>query len=172
MISGVDFRGSFRFFPTERTLVICAVMTPSRPKNGRLAVMVVGLCAIGLILMPLTQGRALASPDLHPVRRPADVNLRLDHNGATRVLSELEGAAQEADPDQPKSMEAQAAPKAAKKAPPPPEDKLAFLKDWPFWVIVGGVLVAGVGGYMLFSNANEKPACDMTTFTAGCFGSR
>ena len=123
--------------------------------------------------MPLSHGQALASPDLHPAGRPAEVNLRLDHATATRLLSELEGAAQEADRDQPRSMEEQAAPKAtaAKKAPPP-EDKFAFVKDWPFWVIVGGVLVAGVGAVILFQNSNKKAPCDMTTFTSGCFGSR
>ena len=148
-------------------------MTSPRPKNRRLAV-VVGLCVMGLILVPMARTQALASPNLRP-SRPSELNLRLDQTTATRVLSELEGSAQESDTEKPRSMDAPAVRKKSANAPakaPPPEDKFAFVKDWPFWVIVGGVVLAGVGGYMLWNNSNQKAPCDMTSFVLGCQGSR
>lgn len=148
-------------------------MTPSRPQRKRLAV-VIGPCILALFLAPIVERPAVASPSVD-VGTPehAAVNLRLTQRSAVRVIADLSGAAQEPDAEKPKSMEEQAALKAkasaaaAKKEPPPP-DPFAILKDWPFWVIVGGVVIAGVGGYMLLRNSNEKAPCD-ARFTAGCF---
>jgi hypothetical protein len=149
-------------------------MTSPRPKNRRLAV-VVALCVVGLILVPMARTQALASPNLRPPPRSSAVDLRLDQTTATRVLADLEGAAQANDAEKPRSMDAPAVTKRSAHPPvaaPPPQDKFAFLKDWPFWVIVGGVVLAGVGGFVLWNNSNQKPACDMTTFALGCRGSR
>jgi uncharacterized membrane protein len=138
---------------------------------------VIGPCVLGLLLVPLGQHPAGASPsDISIARaRNGAVNLGLNLGSATRVMAELSGAAQESDHEKPKSMDEQAAPTqppptaaaAAKKAAPPPEP-FAFVKDWPFWVIVGGVVIAGVGGYMLLHNSNQKAPC-APQFTAGCF---
>ena len=151
-------------------------MTPCRPLRKRL-VFVIGPCVLGLLLVPLGQHPAGASPsDISTARaRNGAVNLGLNLGSATRVMAELSGAAQESDHEKPKSMDEQAAPTqppptaaaAAKKAAPPPEP-FAFVKDWPFWVIVGGVVIAGVGGYMLLHNSNQKAPC-APQFTAGCF---
>jgi len=101
------------------------------------------------------------------------VNLRLDAVAATRVMA-AEGAAQENDNDAPKPMEKVTVTKkaAGEKPPEPPKDRFAFAKDWPFWVIVGGVLIAAGGTYMLLRNGNSTPACDHGTYTSGCFGAR
>jgi hypothetical protein len=152
-------------------------MTPSKSRNKWLPV-VVGVCIVGLLLVPLAQHSAIASP----------VDLRLDRAGATRVMAQASGeaggapagAAQEEDTQSPKSMEEQAqevtvtkrpAGSSAKKKEEPPQDRFAFVKDWPFWVIVGGVLVAGVGGYILLKNSNQDGPC-APQFNGGCFGAR
>jgi hypothetical protein len=151
-------------------------MTSSRHQRKRLAV-AVGPCVLGLLLVPLSQHPALASAELHPPAHTAQVNLGLDQTTATRVLAELSGASQESDSEKPKSMESQNKPEpapgsaSAVKKEAAPEDPFAFLKDWPFWVIVGGVAIAAGGTYMLLRNSNQKPACDMSRFNAGCFGS-
>jgi uncharacterized membrane protein len=129
---------------------------------------------LALFLAPILERPAGASPSVEfgtPER--ATVNLRLTQRSAVRVMADLSGAAQESDAEKPKSMEEQAALKAkasaaAAKKPPPPPDPFAILKDWPFWVIVGGVVIAGVGGYMLLRNSNDKAPCD-ARFNAGCF---
>jgi hypothetical protein len=143
----------------------------------RLAI-VIGPCALGLLLVPIGQRPVLASPELTP---PAVVNLRLDRARATRVLADVTGAAQEDDPDKPRSMEEQAAGPAHKPGKPgadanvkkeaPPHDSFAFVKDWPFWVIVGGVVLVGVAGYVLLRNSNQDGPC-APQFNAGCFGTR
>jgi hypothetical protein len=154
-------------------------MTPSLPLRKRLAI-VIGPCVLSLLLVPLGQHAVFASPELTPPTRPAAVNLRLDGARATRVLADLSGAAQEDDPDKPRSMEEQANAPSRKAAPgtsaavkkeAPPPDSFAFVKDWPFWVIVGGVLVAGVAGFVLLRNSNQDGPC-APQFNAGCFGDR
>ncbi|MBC8133722.1 MAG: hypothetical protein H7X95_12130 [Deltaproteobacteria bacterium] len=154
-------------------------MTPSRPQRIRFAAVVPPI-VLGLLLLPLGQRPVAASPtvsaEVNSQSRPGSLNLRLNQGAATRVFAELSGAAQESDTEKPKPMEGQgaatdpASPQAAavKKAPPPPEDKFAFVKDWPFWVIVGGVVIAGVGGYMLLRNSNQDAPC-APQFNAGCF---
>jgi hypothetical protein len=139
--------------------------------------LVVAPLILGLLLVPVGQRIAMASPELHPPTRPNAVNLHLelDNASATRVLAqEGTGAAQESDADAPKTVE----PKkpvdpntAAMKKEKPPEDPFAMVKDWPFWVIVGGVLVGGAVTYMLLRNSNETPPCG-DAFNAGCFGAR
>jgi hypothetical protein len=117
----------------------------------------------------------MASPEVHPPAGAAGVNLRLDRAGATRVMAEL-GGGQASDTEKPKSMDEKAtepAPgsaSAVKKEAPPP-DPYGFLKDWPFWVIVGGVVIAGAATYMLLRNSNEQGPC-APQFSGGCFGER
>jgi hypothetical protein len=132
---------------------------------------------LGLLLVPIAQHPALASSEEYHLSGSPAVNLRLDRTGATRVMADLSGGAQESDTEKPKSMEAQASTEpaagtasAVKKEAPPP-DQFAFLKDWPFWVIVGGVVIAGAATYMLLSNSNEQGPC-APKFSGGCFGER
>jgi hypothetical protein len=156
-------------------------MTPFRPRRKRLAVgnLVIAPLVLGLLLVPVGQRFAVASPELHPPARSNAVNLHLelDNSAATRVLAQdsvPSGAAQESDADMPKTVQ----PKkpvdpntAAMKKEKPPEDPFAIVKDWPFWVIVGGVVLVGAAGYMLLRNSNDTPPCGMD-FAAGCFGAR
>jgi len=151
---------------------------PPRMKRKWLAA-VIGPCVLGLFLVPLGTRVALGSNTSEGSPRsteaaPAVLNLRLNQSGATRVLAELGGASQEEDKEKPRSMDAPAPPPksarnaAAVKKEAPPPDRFAFVKDWPFWVIVGGVVLAGVGGYMLLHNSNDKAPC-APQFNAGCF---
>lgn len=153
-------------------------MTPFNPRRKRLAVvnLVIAPLVLGLLLMPVAQRTAVASPDLHPPARsnPVNLHLDLDNTAATRVLAQ-EGAAQESDTDAPKSVEPKkpADPNTAGvKKEKAPEDPFAMVKDWPFWVIVGGVVLVGAAGYMLLRNSNQTPPCDSGKFDAGCFGAR
>lgn len=124
----------------------------------------------GLVLA--TPKVVLASPWVGVGAAPGPVNLRMDASTATRILAIEEGASQENDSEKPKTMADQGAPKPTGKAvEPAPESKFAFVKDWPFWVIVGGVVVAGVATYMLVKNANDTPPCG-ARYTAGCFGAK
>ncbi len=124
-----------------------------------------------LLFVSLTAVPAVASPDLRS--SAGSVNLRLNAVAASRVIA-AEGAAQENDNDMPKAEPKVTVTKraAGEKAPEPPKDRFAVFKDWPFWVIVGGVIIAAGGTYMLLRNANSTPACDTGTFNSGCFGSR
>lgn len=153
-------------------------MTPFNPRRKRFALVnvVIAPLVLALLLMPVAQRPAVASPDLHPPARsnPVNLHLDLDNTAATRVLAQ-EGAAQESDLDAPKTVEPKKpvdANTAGVKKEAPPEDPFAMVKDWPFWVIVGGVVVAGVTGYMLLRNSNQEPPCDTSKFPAGCFGSK
>lgn len=162
------------------------VMTSSKPPLW-VRVVVVAACALGVALAPLGQGQAYAAPLDRPARpqtpsttaRPGGVDLRLGWDGARRVAMADEGAAQEGDTEKPRDMH------TASTQPPPqqqplgttaakagsPNDPYAFLKDWPFWVIAGGVVVAGVAGYMIYANANQESPCS-PRFDQGCFGER
>jgi hypothetical protein len=51
------------------------------------------------------------------------------------------------------------------------DDSLAFLKDWPFWAIVGGVVLAGAATFMIVENHNQKHACN-AMYDGGCFGAK
>jgi hypothetical protein len=143
----------------------------TKPKREtRWFVPTTAVCAVGLVALSMTPAAALASSGMGTAVPPAQVNLHIEPSAAGRILAVEEGASQEADTEKPKSMNDQAAPRAVVAKPvQPPEDKLAFLKDWPFWVIVGGVIVAGAATYMLVKNANDVPPCG-ARYTQGCFG--
>jgi hypothetical protein len=150
----------------------------------------VGIAAALLFTLTLRHEVA-ASPDLRGAPSPRTVNLKLDQNAAGRALlaqdlgeessssssAGADGAAQEEDKEKPTSMDEQAKPKvtpeaaAAAKQPPKEEDSFAFVKDWPFWVIVGGVIVAAAGGYMIYRNSNTESPC-AAVYNQGCFGAR
>jgi hypothetical protein len=135
-------------------------------------VLTTAACLVAVLVFATTPKMVFASPWAGGGTAPALVNLRVDPSAARRILAADEGASQENDTEKPKAMEDQAAPKATGKvAEPPPESKFAFVKDWPFWVIVGGVVVASVATYMLVKNANDTPPCG-ARYTAGCFGAR
>jgi hypothetical protein len=136
---------------------------------------------VGLLLTLLVQTPLRASPDLQPSARMGNVDLRsvdlrLDGATAGRLLAQ----SQESDNEKPKPEEkpddmkvtvtkggADSSKKAA--APAASEDSFAFLKDWPFWVITGGVIIVGVATYMIVRNSNEKHSCP-TLDDAGCYG--
>lgn len=155
-----------------------AVMTSSKTKRRRHAAKAVGatgVCAVGLLLTLLIQTPLAASPDLRPPARAGEVNLRLDGATAVRLLAEE----QTEDTEKPKSDEMKiTVTKAGPNDPKPAaaasgeKDSLAFLKDWPFWVIVGGVIVGGIATYMIIRNSNQKPGCDTNMFDGGCHGAQ
>lgn len=147
----------------------------TQPKRGmRWFVLTTAACLVAVLVFATTPRVVLASPWLGagPAPAPAPLNLRVDPSAARRILAVDEGASQENDTEKPKAMEDQAAPKpTGKPVAAAPESKFAFVKDWPFWVIVGGVVVASVATYMLVKNANDTPPCG-ARYTAGCFGAR
>lgn len=152
-------------------------MTKSRPRR-RWFVSTLAAGSVALLSLTTPANPALASPAQGALSRPSRVNLlnlRIDAPTATRVLALEEGASQAPDSEKPKAMDDQATAAASKaagpKKPEPPEDKFAFAKEWPFWVIVGGVVVAGAATFMLVRNANDTPPCG-ARYTAGCFGAR
>lgn len=157
-------------------------MRPPRPLPKRIAASVVPVL-VGLLTVSLVERPVLATPDLQGAGRVNAINLNLDHAAATRVMADLSqgtpsGAAQEADTEKPRSMEEQEklepgkkpAPTAVKKEAPPP-DTFAFVHDWPFWVIVGGVVIAAAAGYMLLRNSNQESPC-APQFSGNCLGAR
>jgi hypothetical protein len=107
------------------------------------------------------------------------VSLTLDPATGMRLAMAEDGASQEADTEKPKPMDepkitvtkvtGDGSEAAAKKKSGPKKDSFAFVKDWPFWVIVGGVVVAGVAVFMIYRNANQPEPCG-SRFTSGCFG--
>jgi len=135
-------------------------------------------CGVGLLLMLITATTAEASPDARAFA-PGALDLRLDGPTARRLLAESQEADTEkqktdedrAESDKMKVTVTKVAPGEKGPAAPPSgePDKLAFLKDWPFWVIVGGVVIAGVATYMIVQNSSSKHPCS-AMFDAGCFG--
>jgi hypothetical protein len=167
---------------------------PSR-RNGLAAV----ACTLALLLGLTTGGAARASagdPDGTPdpggdriqdpggagaVRRPGlgtlDLSLRAE---SARLALAGEGAAQESDTEKPKAIDeprvtvtkgdgSAAAPAQQQTRGDP--NKFKFLKEWPFWVIVGGVVIAGIATVMIVRNANQEAPCN-PSFTSGCFGEK
>jgi hypothetical protein len=143
--------------------------------------------AVGLLATVLVAAPAWATPASgEPAAAPSsNVNLRLDGRAAGRLLadsdSSLEGdkvsddktkADDKAGGEKPDEMKltvtkgGAAKPKAAGS-----DDSLAFLKDWPFWAIVGGVIIVGAATFMIVENHNQKHPCS-SMYDAGCFGAK
>jgi hypothetical protein len=137
-----------------------------------------------LLATPAWASPALEAPASVPARA---VNLRLDSRTAGRLLAESGSGASSTEDDsggdksktgdnageksdEPK-LTVTKADKAAKKPAADSGDNLAFLKDWPFWAIVGGVVIAGAATYMIVQNHNQKHACS-AIYDAGCFGAK
>ncbi|HEX2657837.1 MAG TPA: hypothetical protein VHU40_06180 [Polyangia bacterium] len=142
----------------------------------------VGAVATGLLALFVAQASASATPgavDAFTASPSAgQVNLGLDSRTAGRLLADARGGA--SDDESPKAMDTK--PDEMKltvtkgndiKKPAATDssgDKFAFVKDWPFWVIVGGVVVAGAATYMIVRNNNQGHSCLADTFTGGCHG--
>jgi len=135
----------------------------------------------GLLAAMLATTPAYATPADATAATPA-VNLRLDGRAAGRLLAagdsdSLEGgdkASGEAGEGAAKSDEVKLTVTRGdgqKKKPADSGDSLAFLKDWPFWAIVGGVVLAGAATFMIVENHNQKHACG-AVYDGGCFGAK
>lgn len=139
----------------------------------------------GVLAALLTATPAHATPADTTAATPA-VNLRLDGRAAGRLLAasdsdSLEGGGEKA--SDAKGEGGESAGKSdemkltvtrgngQKKKAADSGDSLAFLKDWPFWAIVGGVVLAGAATFMIVENHNQKHACG-AVYDAGCFGAK
>lgn len=131
---------------------------------------------VGVVLLPL-RAQVLATP-LGPLegRAPASsAELHLSESAAARIaLGDQEG-----DTEKPKAMKTsndEAAEAAARQNQPrkqaaEPGSTWDFLKDWPFWVIVGGVAVVAVGSIVIYKNTRPDDSCPALD-TAGCYGGK
>ena len=111
------------------------------------------------------------------------VNLRLDGRAAGRLLAEAKesdasGGDDKSKPDDKagdkgddgvKMTVTKGAPPAAKSTGS--DDTFAFVKDWPFWAIVGGVVIIGASVYMINRNSSQDRSCP-GVYNAGCFGAK
>ena len=154
----------------------------SGARRGASSFPAAGALAGGLLAVLVAQGSAWASPGAFEPLSTAtgagsNLNLGLDGRTAGRLLAD----ARASDDETPKAMDKPDDVKLtvlkgddAKRASAPPDpgkkDSFAFVKDWPFWVIVGGVIVAGAATYMLVQNSNQKHTCLLDTFSGGCHG--
>lgn len=111
----------------------------------------------------------------------AGVDLRLDSRTAGRLLAEGGAGSgdEKAKDDEKPGEKADEGPKlTVSKGPPaaPPkapgsDDTFAFVKDWPFWAIVGGVVIVGASVYMINRNSNQERSCS-SIYNGGCFGAK
>ena len=130
----------------------------------------------GVVLLPL-RAQVLATP-LSPIeahRGPAPAaELHLSESAAARIaLGDQEG-----DTEKPKAMKTssdEATEAAARqnqtRKQATPDSTWDFLKDWPFWVIVGGVAVVAVGSIIIYKNTRPDDSCPALD-TAGCYGGK
>jgi len=140
----------------------------------------------GLLAALLVSAPAWATPAEVTATAPATpaLNLRLDGRSAGRLLAasdsdSLEGGdkasdakAEGGDAGKPDDMKLTVTRgDGQKKKTADSGDSLAFLKDWPFWAIVGGVVLAGAATFMIVENHNQKHACG-AVYDAGCFGAK
>lgn len=149
-----------------------------------------GAAITGALLVALAgAGPALANPAAGgPVAAaaafaPSGPNLRLDGRAAGRMLAD----AKDADPAAPATEDDKGKPpeksdeikmtvtKGPAGAGPKPatgsDDTFAFVKDWPFWAAVGGVVIVGAAIFMINRNSNQEHSCS-ATYNAGCFGAK
>jgi len=131
---------------------------------------------------------ALATPAVElPVAKAAStgapgVDLRLDGRAAGRLLAESRDSDASGGDDKSKADEkpgeksddvkmtvTKGAPPATKSTGS--DDTFAFVKDWPFWAIVGGVVIVGASVYMINRNSNQDRSCP-SVYNAGCFGAK
>ena len=142
-----------------------------------------GAIGTGVLALFIAQASAWTTPGAIDVQAASTsagskVNLGLDSRTAGRLLADAkEGAADEETPKamdtKPDEMKLTVTKGSEAKKPVAAEsgkDSFAFVKDWPFWVIVGGVVVASAATYMIVRNNNQPHACLADTFTGGCHG--
>ena len=144
------------------------------------------LTTAGLLVALLAAAPAWATPAAVAPSVARPVNLRLDGSAAGRSLAAADSDSSLTGDEKP-SDDAAAKGEGAgksdelkltvsrsdgqKKKPADSGDSLAFLKDWPFWAIVGGVVLAGAATFMIVENHNQKHACG-AVYDAGCFGAK
>jgi hypothetical protein len=143
------------------------------------------------LLVAVGAAPALATPSVEAAgARSSDapaldrrVDLRLDGRAAGRLLADTKEADGTGGDDKSKADEkpgdkgddgvkmtvTKGAPPAAK--PTGSEDTFAFVKDWPFWAIVGGVVIVGASVYMINRNSSQDRSCP-SVYNAGCFGAK
>ena len=145
------------------------------------------LTTAGLLVALLAAAPAWATPAADAPSASRTVNLRLDGSAAGRSL-----AAADSDADSSLTGGEKASDETAKgegggksddlkltvtrgdgqkKKAADSGDSMAFLKDWPFWAIVGGVVLAGAATFMIVENHNQKHACG-AVYDGGCFGAK
>jgi len=159
--------------------------TQPAPSVGRRTL---GLATTAALLAALlVSAPAWAAPAEVTATAPATpaLNLRLDGRSAGRLLAasdsdSLEGGGDKAPDAKAEGGEAGKSDDlkltvtrgdGQKRKSADSGDSLAFLKDWPFWAIVGGVVLAGAATFMIVENHNQKHACG-AVYDAGCFGAK
>jgi hypothetical protein len=150
---------------------------PGRPALRRLlgAALAVALCAVGATAFATPTGSAPGSL----AASPASPNLGLDARSAVRLLAEADGKASEAPADDAKPADKSSETKltgtkggdAPKQAAAGQNDTFAVVKDWPFWAIVGSVIIVGASVYMIDGKGNQEHSCP-GVYNAGCFGAK
>lgn len=160
------------------------------PRTKSMGRRTLGLTATAALLAAmLASAPAWATPAQAPSSTapgtPA-VNLRLDGRAAGRLLAASDSDSLEGGGDKAPDAKAEGGENAGKsddmkltvtrgdgqkKKPADSGDSLAFLKDWPFWAIVGGVVLAGAATFMIVENHNQKHACG-AVYDGGCFGAK
>ncbi|HEY8927230.1 MAG TPA: hypothetical protein VIU64_22760 [Polyangia bacterium] len=159
--------------------------SPSRrPKKGRVLLAGLLLVTVGgtpAFATPSVEGASARSQDTPAAERK--VELRLDGRAAGRLLAETKESDGSGADDKSKADEkpgdkgddgikmtvTKGAPPAAKSTGS--EDTFAFVKDWPFWAIVGGVVIVGASVYMINRNSSQDRNCP-SVYNAGCFGAK
>jgi hypothetical protein len=117
---------------------------------------------------------------------PAGPDLRLDGRVAGRLLADAKETT-ESDPSAPATEEDKGKPgeksdeikmtvskgpaTGPKKGASGSDDTFAFVKDWPFWAAVGGVIIVGAAVFMINRNSNQDHTCP-GVYNAGCFGAK
>ena len=141
-------------------------------RRGTLGAVVAGAL---VLTMTAISAPAFAKPTL---------DLRLDDHAAGRLLaaspetgnatgdekakSDGTGDAKSEKSDEVKLTLSKGTPKPEKTGS---DDTFAFVKDWPFWAIVGGVVVVGASVYMINRNNSQDTGCPVV-YNAGCFGAK
>src|SRR4051794_13983442 len=140
-----------------------------------------GTAVAGALLVTLlaSAGPAAANPAITDASRgagstaaaaafaPTAPNLHLDGRAAGRMLAdakETDPTVPTTDDDKAKSGEKSDEIKmtvtkgpagATPKKEPGSDDTFAFVKDWPFWAAVGGVVIVGAAIFMINRNSNQ-----------------
>jgi len=137
---------------------------------------------LGALLCPAPAWATPAEVTSTAPATPA-LNLRLDGRVAGRLLAASDSDSIEGDKTSDAKAEGDTAGKSddmkltvtrgdgQRKKSADSGDSMAFLKDWPFWAIVGGVVLAGAATFMIVENHNQKHACG-AVYDGGCFGAK